>query len=217
LYLACGCALALPGAIDAFERCFLPSVKEYVSGIDRAPAFVDEIRQRTRERLLVGRGSSPARIGSYSGRGPLASFVQVVAVRVALNARRATRGVVPLYERDAPIVAADAELRLLELQLGADFRAAFTEALASLDRPALGLLRMHFLDGIPLRTLAARAGADKSTVSRRLKAACALVAAETRRRFGARARVGGSELASVVRALRGQLDHVSAHRLFRRG
>jgi hypothetical protein len=39
-----------------------------------------------RERLLVRRGDRPARIADYPGRGALARWLRVTAVRVALNA-----------------------------------------------------------------------------------------------------------------------------------
>jgi RNA polymerase sigma-70 factor (ECF subfamily) len=85
LYLACGCASQLPAAIAAFERTHLAPVAAIIRRIDSSSDFVDEVRQRLRERLLVG---THRRISDYAGTGPLAAWVGVAATRLALNTRR---------------------------------------------------------------------------------------------------------------------------------
>ena len=49
------------------------------------------MRQRLRERLFVGSDGEPARLASYSGRGPLGTWVRIAAIRLALNLRRSER------------------------------------------------------------------------------------------------------------------------------
>src|SRR5262245_22986013 len=53
LYLACACALGDPAALVAFDRSILSQVPSFLSRVDSSPAFVDELRQLLREKLLV--------------------------------------------------------------------------------------------------------------------------------------------------------------------
>lgn len=215
LYLVYGCVAGAPSALAAFERAFLAAVPHYLARIDRSPAFVDEVRQRLRERLLVGAGGAPPRLASYSGRGALASFLQVAAIRVALNLRRDQRGATPPEgHADAPMVDADPELRLLQQRFRRDFRAAFAEVVGALTVAERQLLRLHFVDGVSLGRIGALDGVDKSTVSRRLQAAQRRLLVETSRLLCARLGLPADELASLVRQVRSQLD-LSLPRLLR--
>ena len=72
-------------ALAHFERLFLPAVDGYVGRLGLADAVVDDVRQELRIRLLVG---EDPRIGQYSGRGPLAAWVRMAAIRT--SARRKT-------------------------------------------------------------------------------------------------------------------------------
>src|SRR5688572_31992928 len=58
--------------------------------VDRNAAFVDEVRQALRIRLLVGEAGR-VRIDDYMGRGPLRAWLGVAALRIALNLKRAAR------------------------------------------------------------------------------------------------------------------------------
>src|SRR5260370_34714510 len=54
LYLACACAHRAPGAIEAFDRAFLPAVADYLARSQPDAAFVEDVRQTLREKLFVG-------------------------------------------------------------------------------------------------------------------------------------------------------------------
>jgi RNA polymerase sigma-70 factor (ECF subfamily) len=214
LYLACACLDGLPRALAAFDACHLGTVARQLARIDRSPWFADEVRQRLRERLLVGDADEPARLMGYSGRGPLGVWVKVAAVRLALNLRRNQREV-PLLRGDEPIVAADAELLLLRQRFRADFTAAFTLAVGTLTGGQRQLLRLHFLDGVSLGELAALERVDKSTLSRRLQAAREALLRDTERHLCARLRLDDAEVRSLIGLMRSQFGDLSVARLLR--
>ena len=70
LYLAFACAEGDLSALRSFAT-MLSSVAGAVRSVDGAPAFVDEILQRLRTRVLVPEDGRTARILDYAGRGSL--------------------------------------------------------------------------------------------------------------------------------------------------
>jgi RNA polymerase sigma-70 factor (ECF subfamily) len=218
LYLVCGCLAGDSRAIAAFEASYLGPVGAHVLRIDPSPAFLDEVRQRLRERLLVGGDGAPPRLRSYSGRGALGSWLHVAAVRTAFNVLRDERG-----ERrcddfaDASLVAASVELRLLQERFRADFRVAFAAAIGALGADERQLLRLHFVDGLSLGQMGRLYGYGKSTLSRRIAAAREHLYGETERLLRARLRIDHDELASLLRVVRSGLGDLSLARLLRVG
>ncbi|MGZ3407453.1 MAG: sigma factor-like helix-turn-helix DNA-binding protein [Polyangia bacterium] len=215
LYLACACVDGLPRAFALFDERHLATVPRYLLRVDRSPAFADEVRQLLRERLFVGGGGEPARLASYSGKGPLATWVKVAAVRLALNLRRSDRADASLDGGDEPMLAGDPEMLLLRRRFGGDFRAAFSAAVAALGVEDRQLLRLHFLDALSLGEIGALHAVDKSTVSRRLHGARAALFAETERLLRARLKLGEREVASMIRLIRSQFGDLSVARLLR--
>src|SRR5438046_10681653 len=53
LYLACGCTLGLKEAVRALDERFLSQVGTFLSRIDRSSTFIDDVRQKLREKLLL--------------------------------------------------------------------------------------------------------------------------------------------------------------------
>ena len=91
LYLACACALGDKDAIAAFEHYCFCGLDTTISRYCECADQVEEVKQRVRERALVG-GSRPPAIESFSGRGDLRGWVRVMAVREAIGMlRRAQR------------------------------------------------------------------------------------------------------------------------------
>jgi RNA polymerase sigma-70 factor (ECF subfamily) len=87
----------VPAALPTFERRFLVLVPGFIGRIDSTPAFGDEVCQQLREKLFVAPAGSAPTIADYSGRGPLALWLRVVACRTALNLKR-QRGDLPLAD-----------------------------------------------------------------------------------------------------------------------
>ena len=151
LYLACAAARGEPAAIAAFEQTLLARVGHFIGRVDRSPHFVAEVTQLLRIKLFVG-SDGEGRLGQYSGRGALDSWVCAAALRTAYDLRRAESRHAHDHDGDLDVLAAsdDAELELLRARYRDDFRAALRDAIAALDTRARTLLRLYFLERLTM-------------------------------------------------------------------
>jgi RNA polymerase sigma-70 factor (ECF subfamily) len=210
LYLAAACALGVRGAVDSFERELLSaaSLSTALRRIDGSAAFVEEVRQAVREKLFV---PPPGRIAEYSGRGPLAAWTRVVAVRVALDLRPRHRE--EQHSEDAAVAAErDPELRYLQQKYKEDFEEATKAAFLDLDDEQVNLLRLQLVDGLQTAQIASLFRVDRSTIKRRLAACRETLLLRTRAALQERLGVSPESFASLSRLLASQL-HVSVERL----
>jgi RNA polymerase sigma-70 factor (ECF subfamily) len=207
LYLACGCSAGSPAAVEAFTRRLLGDVDAVLQPVGAA-ALAEDVRQILLERLFVGSESSPPKIGTYSGRGPLAAWVRVSAVRVAVSLRRSERAAdSPLADDDLGPLAGgvDPELDALKLRYAAVFNAALRDAFAALPPRDRTLLKLHYVDGVRVERIASSYNAHRVSVSRWLSAARARVLEETTRLLRERQRLSESECRSLARLLESRL------------
>jgi RNA polymerase sigma-70 factor (ECF subfamily) len=202
LYLALACAVGVPAAMTALDEQFLSQVPRFVARIDSSPAFADEVKQVLRERLLVGGRA----IGDYRGRGALRSWLQVAALRIALNLKRSGPRLTELDDAERILATPEPELAFIKHRARADFRLAFQTALAELEPPERHLLRLHYLDRLSLAQIGAHEGVDKSTISRRLAALRQKLLDDTRRLLGERLRLDAGEIDSLMGVIASQLD-----------
>ncbi len=219
LALAFAVAAGDPVATRRFEAQVGGELVAAARAIDRDPAFVDEICQLARVRLIVGDGGLP-RIAGYRGAGSLRAWVAIAARRLALNARRAadpgdadTRGsdaLAELVDREP-----DPALRHLRTLYRTEFREAMTAAaLAALGDRERALLRLRYVDGLELAQLGRMYRVHESTASRWLAAARAQVATSARAQLMARLAITTDTADSVARMVASGLD-LSVARLLR--
>ena len=200
-----------PIAARRFDALVGGELAAAARAIDRDPAFVDEVCQRTRIRLVVGDGDLPPRIASYRGTGPLRAWVAIAAQRVALNAKRDARPdgaatsstdvLAELVDREP-----DPELRHLKTLYRAEFRDALAAALAGLDDRRRAVLRLRFADGLELAQIGRLYRVHESTASRWIAAALDEIARATRDRLEARLSITAATAESVTRMVQSQLD-----------
>jgi RNA polymerase sigma-70 factor (ECF subfamily) len=215
LYLACACLAGDGAALSALEASVIRGVDKAVAGVEASPAFLDEVRQALREKLLVGTGR---RLADYSGQGSLLAWARTVAVRLALNLKRdVAREVSDDDLLDAvPFAGRDLELDYVRAQHRADFAAALREALAALDSRGRNLLRLSYVDRLSIDQLGALYGAHRATAARWLNDARDALLAGTRERLVERLRLTQSDLTSLLGALQSNLE-ISLNRLLQDG
>ena len=208
LILAWASARGDAAALRRLETLCAGDVAAAARKVDRSPAFLDELRQAVRVRLLVGAEGQPPRIAEYAGRGPLRAWVGVAALRLALNLRRAAAPAAAREEVLTELIGReqDPELRRLKTMYRAEFREALEEALAALSDRDRALLRLGYVDGLKLAQIARLYGVHESTASRWLAAAASNAGKETQRRLVARLSLSSSAVDSIGRMVLSNLD-----------
>jgi len=147
LYLACACTLGIPEALDAFVRVYLAPIEQALGSLRRS-VDPDEVRQLLAIHLVLGDADRPAKIREYRGRGALAGWVRIAAVRTALDLARRTsreRSDDDAFDDAVADLAVDGELELelVRNRYAEHFRGGFREALQRTAAPDRALLRLH--------------------------------------------------------------------------
>lgn len=223
LYLACGAMSGDRAAVTYFEEQFIARVPDYVLRVRIGRDVVDEVQQKLRERLLMGRsveekrgasadgephsveGATP-KIGEYSGKGALGGWVRVAAVRTALNETRGrTLDTEPAGD-DMPSFVADPELAYVKEHAQRLFMDAFQRVLGSLPAKERSILRLHYIDGLTMDQLARLYQTPRSTIARRVADARQAVLAATESLLRDERRLSPSAVASVIRQARSRLQ-----------
>jgi RNA polymerase sigma-70 factor (ECF subfamily) len=217
LYLACACALQLPGALEAFDRDYMREVDIALSRMRIGAPRLSDVKQLVRQRLFVGGGTagqptSAGKIAEYGGRGDLRRWVRSVAVRTCLNELR--RGKREVLIDDDQIIAQhaiavdDPELDYMKRTYAAEFKTAFGDALHQLGGREQTLLRYHHVDGLNIDEIGAIYRVHRVTAFRWLEKAKELLVRSTLDTLRARLQLPAGELDSVLRMIRSQI-HLS--------
>jgi RNA polymerase sigma-70 factor (ECF subfamily) len=218
LYIAFACAAGDATAIAAFEKKFLRDLPSAIGRMRLKREDIDEIKQVVRKKLLVGESGKPPKILEYAGRGPLESWVRVVAVREALTLLRKTAGAAGRHEEDdlanLRAQAHDPELALIQARHANDFRVAIQTALGQLSMRERTVLRLHFCDGLNIDQIGVVYRVHRATVARWIARAREQLLETVRKTLRARLGVSGSELNSLLVQVRSQID-VSVQRLLK--
>lgn len=213
VYLAAACVAGLPEALRRFEEQIVPGIQAALRGLRLDPASVDDVLQRLRAHLLVERQGRPAKLASYAGRGSLAGWARVVALRMGLENRSGA------YE---PLVAiaepagGDPEIAYLRRHYGEAFRAAVQDALAVLSERERLVLGLYLGEQASLEDIGRVYAVNKSTVSRWMAQARSRLQDEVKRLLHGRLGVRDAEVDSLYRLVQSDL-HVSLARLLRQG
>ncbi|WP_224363234.1 sigma-70 family RNA polymerase sigma factor [Hyalangium versicolor] len=208
LYLALAALQEDRSALAALERTVFAPVERAVQRVDAAEAFVDEVMQLTRLRLLVGETRHGPRLGDYAGKGPLRRWTEAVAVGVAVSLKRRPDRTTPLDDAmiESELGTTDAELSLLRQRYRPAFRAAFAEALSGLSARERNLLRLSLAQGLGVEALGALHQVHASTVSRWLAHARSKLLEGTRGGLARRLALDPSQVDSIIRVLDGHLE-----------
>ncbi|NTX04458.1 RNA polymerase subunit sigma-70 [Myxococcus sp. CA040A] len=208
LYLACACAAGEESALRGFERHVLRRIPERIHTLPRD--VVDEALQQLREQLLLGRADTPARIASYSGRGPLLAWVTISAARLAAGLAN-REGHTPFSEKSPDtyvqlLTPGDPELELLRKDSRTIVADVLRKALAAMPGPERALLRLHHLHGYNMTQLATVFGDSRSGIARRVLLARGRLLKLTRAELASRLRLDDTQLESFLGLIRSRLD-----------
>lgn len=214
-YLACGCLHGDSAAIDAFRTAFEPEIRAAASRIDTSSK--DDIAQSVFERLLVGVPGAGPKLASWAAKGPLAAWVRVVALRIAIDAARkdGRMETVDLADKVAA-PGQDDELTYLKSHYREAFKAAFDRALSELPTRERNVLRHHVLDRLSAAEIGAIYQVHRVTVARWLSAIRGQLFVATREHLARTLRVESHELSTIMRLVDTQIVH-SVARLLREG
>jgi RNA polymerase sigma-70 factor (ECF subfamily) len=163
LYLALACAAGIPAALSIFERHLLSEVAAFVARINPSPAFADEVRQRLRERLLVG---PSARIAEYRGNGPLGAWLRVASVRIAIDLLRADGATRATPIHDVATRALDPEFGYIAATHRPMLEDALRKAVTNLTTRERNVLRMYFVNGWTFARIGRSYRVHRGTVTR---------------------------------------------------
>jgi RNA polymerase sigma-70 factor (ECF subfamily) len=209
LFLAGACAAGDPAALTALEQSLLAPLPAILVRSGVAKDVAEEAVQGLRERLLVDKPGAPAKIAEYDGRGPLAGFLRVAAVRAASNARRDESNRATLVRANGAgpsLVAVDPELQMVQQRYGAVFQQALADAFAVLSEEERNTLRLYFQEGLNLDGIGRLLGLSRATIGRRMISGREKVLEETLRLLGERIKASPEELRSLLGAVRSKLD-----------
>ena len=208
LYLACACGIGDAHAIAAFERHCLDGLHRALARMQLGPDVIAEVKQRIRCRVLVADGGPP-RIAEFSGRGRLSGWIRVMAVREALRVtRRSQRETASddIDELHAAVVQDSPGLERLKADHRRAFARAFDHALRQLDARDRTMLRQYFLDRLTIDQLGALYRVHRATAARTLERGRRSILAATRAHMRAELDVSSTELNSILRTIRNDLE-----------
>src|SRR4029077_8197646 len=83
LFLSCAALAGDRLAIETLRRIHEPVIASYWGRVDRVSGRANDIDDQLWETLLVGAEDQPPKLTGYSGRGQLAGFVGICALRLA--------------------------------------------------------------------------------------------------------------------------------------
>jgi RNA polymerase sigma-70 factor, ECF subfamily len=216
LFLAYACADGDRTALRQFEAAILSRVEIYVARLGMTAPALDETRQRVRVKLLTG---DPPAIARYRGRGPLAAWVRVTTVRLALDLAASDEGGAPksadreLLELTAPLDD-NPEMEAARALYRQRFQAGLEAALAGLSTRDKTLLRLHVVEALNVDAIGRIYRVHRATAARWLLAIRSRIFQSVRNELGLRRLVSPSELGSLATLLRDEI-HISAERILR--
>jgi RNA polymerase sigma-70 factor, ECF subfamily len=189
LILAHAAAAGDRAALAELERTTFRGVGGTIQRYTRDPARTDEVVQRLRVHLLVAEPDAPPRLARYDGRCALGAWVGMCGVRLALHALREERAGTEVALEWSRAVAElpvdEPELEQLRRVHGERVTAALRAACAALPRRERAVVRLLFVDGASVETVARMYQVHRVTVWRWVEAARAQLATDLRHELAA--------------------------------
>lgn len=183
-----------------------------------SPALRDEAFSKTLEVVFVGEGSGPA-IDGYQGRGSLAGWLKVAAVRAAhrvLRGRDTEPSIIARHEPTSDLIAhsralwSEQERAVLDAEGARAFRLAFREVVESLAPDERSALRLHYADRLSIDALAELWGLHRATAARRVAKLRQRIRTEVLQRLQHEFGASPSSVGRWVRRMQSQLGRMTS-------
>jgi RNA polymerase sigma-70 factor (ECF subfamily) len=207
MYIAIACSDGDPIALAAFRDAYVPGLRKALGKLGMPAATIDDVVQRVLVMVFVGDGAPP-QIASYSGRGTLRSWLRTIAIRTGRRQlgldHDAANGNDELD--DLPTAVADPELEMLRARYRDQVKQAFAAGFAELSERERNILRQYHIDGLTIDQLAGLYQVNRATTARWVTAARVAVVSRTRHQLVSRFGIAASEVDSIIRLVRSQLD-----------
>lgn len=175
LYLCAACHLGVDAACRTLDRVYFPGLRAASSMLHPCPAFLDDVLQQARERLLV---APSLRIASYRGDGCLAGWLRVIVQRLAVDLQRSEsvqrRRAFAEWQRQRTAPPSDDWLDDVDTftPLGEgwlrNLQQAVFAAISNLAHSDRQLLHAYYVQRLQVDHIWRVLGVDRSTVYRRL-------------------------------------------------
>jgi len=208
LFLACACTLRVPGAVEAFLARFDREIRMAAARIDASATFYDEVKQTLAETLFVA--GDKARIGQFSGRGPLGAWVGIAARRIAGRLRRGLRAADPLDDQAIALEAMEAEadpsLLYLKQRYSSEVRTALVAAFGALEPRDRTIMRLILIDKMSLDEVGRIFGVSQSTASRQAERIRQKVTEATRRNLREKLGASMEDVESLIKMVQSQVE-----------
>jgi RNA polymerase sigma-70 factor (ECF subfamily) len=195
-------------AVARLEREPMSSARAALGRILDA-AEIDDALQALREKLLTSRDGAAPKLAEYAGRGSLAGWLKVVAVRLALSRRRGARHQETPADDEAMLdlpAPLQPELELFRARYRGEFKAAFQSAFQQLEARERNLLRLQFVDDLTVDQIGAIYRVHRATAARWVAHAREALFDRTRRHLSTRLGLAPSQLTSILDLVRSHVD-----------
>ncbi len=214
LWLATAAVQGHASAVAEFDAQ-LVALRPVVAAAGADRPTIDDTLQIVRARLLTGSAERPATLSTYGGRGDLRSWLKVVVGREAVARCRHARRHASGLGTDLDVLIDphdDPELACMRERYGAEFRVAFSEALAMLEARERNLLRYSLIEQLTIDEIGLVYRVHRSTAARWLVRIRERLSVCTRDALAVRLSIGTDELDGVIRLIGSRLDaSISRH------
>lgn len=218
LYLACAALAGSPIASQLIREICAPAIERSLRRISKTHSIAEDVAQRLWDTLFVGAGDGPT-LAAYAGRGPVASWVAVSALRMALMTLRHERAEIRARQEAAVqhrLVTSDPEMAAIKDRYREQFQRAVEGAFEALDARDKMIYSMHFVDGLTLERIGAAYGVHHTTVIRWLRGARQKVIEGSKERLRETVPLDSGEFESLARLMISQIDLDPSRMLMRR-
>ena len=208
LYLAAACGDGDDAAMTAFRDALVPTLRQALGKLGMPAPTIDETVQRVLVMVFVGEGGAP-QIAGYGGRGTLRSWLRSIGVRTGRRLMGVEHGGGGSGDDELAVLPAavnDPELELLRARYRGLVREAFATAFGQLTERQRNVLRQYHIDGLTIDQLAALYNVNRATTARWVAGARLAVVTATRGALVQSYGVSVSEVDSIIRLVRSQLD-----------